>query len=144
MSDIQKALDILKDAIKAEIEDYTQYKLMSERIDDEETRDLCYGLSEEEKAHRKMLETHYTKISNGDECVIDNSELNLIKIPLGHKIDRVDLIKRSIEKEKAGNEYYSSMAKVVKDMPSKKLLQELANIEKKHEKQLTAILKKIK
>ena len=137
----QKELDILKDAIKAEIEDNHQYTVMSEIIEDSKTRILCRKLANDEAEHRAQLEKYYEKISGGEKCVIEEGELIFQHIPEGTKVDPFDLIKRSIEKEKAGKEFYSSMAKVVKDDSCKILLENLARIEQFHENELIKLLK---
>jgi rubrerythrin len=136
-----KELDILRDAIKAEIEDNHQYKLMAERIEDTKTSILCRKFANDEAKHRQMLESHYEKLSGGEKCYIDPEDLNLQDIPEDYTIDPFDLIRRSIEKEKAGNEYYTSMAKVVKDKNCKALLENLATVEQMHENELKKLLR---
>ena len=64
----------------------------------------------------------------------------MFKVFSNAKIDPVDLIKRSIEKEKAGNEFYTNMSEVIKDKECKKLLLNLARVEQIHENELRKLL----
>ena len=141
MADLKKVLSILEDAIKAEIEDHNQYKLMAQRIEDTKTRIVCRKLANDEADHRAQLEKYYEKLSGGEKCVIDESLLSYPDVPEGLDLDPVALIKRSIEKEKAGNEFYTSMSEVVKDKDCKKLLQDLAKVEQIHESELKKLLR---
>jgi rubrerythrin len=114
--------------------------MMAERIEDNKTMILCRKLAKDEAGHRAQLEKYYEKLSGGEKCIIDEDTLELPNIPEEYSVDPIKLIKRSIEKEKAGNEYYSSMSKVVKDKDCKKLLQDLAIIEQMHENELRRLL----
>jgi len=141
MSHLKKELDILEDAIKSEIEAQQQYNTMYEMFEDEQTCIMCKQFADDETEHRKKLESYYEKLSGGEKCEIDESTLDFINIPDGFSIDQVDLIKRAIQKEKSGYEYYFGMAKVTKDKYCQNLFLELGKIEQKHERELQSLLR---
>ena len=139
MNENQKALEILRIAIRMEIEGHKFYQFIADRIDDKEVRYLCKNLARDEEVHRRMLEVRYNHLSEG-KIFQPGEDIDIENISNIADMGKAELLEIALGLERKGLEYYSSNAKVVSDRKSKEILLDLVDFEKEHEMKLLKIL----
>jgi rubrerythrin len=139
MNENQKALEVLKYAIKAEFKAFAFYNFIANKIDDKEVRFLCKNLAQDEKLHRLMLEDRYSHLSEGRKLILD-VEYKFEDDPSVSFLDRMGLLKLAIDYEIKAQQYYLDKSKQISDDKSKQILLDLYNTEQDHERKLTTLL----
>jgi rubrerythrin len=133
---------IISFAIDGEIEAYTYYRTVAEKVNDPALKKIFSELAGEEAAHRAFLqgitakgpeslsvdEAHDYKIAD----TLDSPSLSLNLKP-------IEGITIAIRKELDAMQMYTQLALVARDPEEKKMFQELAKMEKGHKARLEDI-----
>jgi rubrerythrin len=137
--DFQK---IITNAIDSEVESYTFYKSVSERVKDANLKSLFLELAEDEKGHREYLqglllrgakEMHFVAARDYKVTdAIEEPELSVDMKPL-------DGLVLAIKKELHAAQMYTRLAGASADANQKMLFAQLANMEKGHKARLEDI-----
>jgi len=136
------AKKIIKDAIDKEIEAYTFYRGIADKVKDKILKDLFAELAAEEKKHREFLQGVVDKgVSkmkfdpSHDYKVGDNlptPELSVDMKPLEGLV-------LAIKKELEAMQMYTQLAKLATDTETQFLFTQLANMERGHKARLEDI-----
>lgn len=133
---------ILLDAIDKEVESYTFYQSVSERVADAALKSLFKELAEEETYHRKTLQEYLVggkKELKFDE-VKDYHISDTIESPaLTTEMKPLDGIKLAIKKEEDAKLMYERLSEASVDAEQKKIFDELAKMELGHKARLEDI-----
>lgn len=133
---------ILLDAIDKEVESYTFYQSVSERVADAALKSLFKELAEQETYHRKTLQEYLTggkKELKFDE-VKDYHLSDTIESPtLTTEMKPLDGIKLAIKKEEDAKLMYERLSEASVDADQKKIFDELAKMELGHKARLEDI-----
>jgi rubrerythrin len=133
---------ILLDAIDKEVESYTFYQSVSERVADAALKSLFKELAEEETYHRKTLQEYLVggkKELKFDE-VKDYHISDTIESPaLTTEMKPLDGIKLAIKKEEDAKLMYERLSAASVDADQKKIFDELAKMELGHKARLEDI-----
>lgn len=133
---------ILLDAIDKEVESYTFYQSVSERVADAALKSLFKELAEEETYHRKTLQEYLVggkKELKFDE-VKDYHISDTIESPaLTTEMKPLDGIKLAIKKEEDAKLMYERLSEASVDADQKKIFDELAKMELGHKARLEDI-----
>jgi len=145
MNETMKADDakkVIEDAITKEIEAYTFYRGVADKVKDKALKDLFAELAGEEKKHREFLQGMLTKDiakmkfdASHDYKVGDNlptPDLNVGMKPLEGLVV-------AIKKELQAMQMYTQLAKLAKDTETQLLFSQLANMERGHKARLEDI-----
>jgi len=139
VEDFQK---IITDAIDSEVESYTFYKSVSERVKDANLKSLFLELAEDEKGHREYLqglllrgakEMHFAAVS--DYKVTDAIEEPALSVDM----KPLDGLILAIKKELHAAQMYTRLAGASADAGQKMIFEQLANMEKGHKARLEDI-----
>jgi rubrerythrin len=137
--DIQK---IIANAIDSEVESYTFYKSVSERVTDAGLKTLFLDLAEDEKGHREYLqglllrdakEMHF--VAARDYKVTDAMEEPKLSVDM----KPIDGLVLAIKKELQAAQMYTRLAGASADAAQKGVFEQLANMEKGHKARLEDI-----
>lgn len=134
--------NLLQSAIEDELEAYEYYTGLSQSMKDEELRSIFAALAKEELQHRDLLQElldkkQYPEFDIQTEFPQDNEE----PLPtLSNLMKPQDGIALAISKEDEAMRDYLFMASIVKDNKQKKILENLAHMEKGHKERLQKIL----
>ena len=136
------AKKVIEDAITKEIEAYTFYRGVADKVKDKALKDLFAELAGEEKKHREFLQGMLTKDiakmkfdASHDYKVGDNlptPDLNVGMKPLEGLVV-------AIKKELQAMQMYTQLAKLAKDTETQLLFSQLANMERGHKARLEDI-----
>ncbi len=134
--------NIISDAINREVESYTFYKTVSEKVTDANLKKLFGELAGEEKGHREYLQ----KLLSRDITSLGFSTTKDYKVgdslptpPLTPDLKPVDGLVVAIKKELAAMQMYTQLANASDDAEVKKLFTELATMERGHKTRLEDI-----
>ncbi|MEN6341720.1 MAG: ferritin family protein [Methanospirillum sp.] len=134
--------NIISEAINNEVEAYTFYQTVSEKVNDANLKKLFGELAGEEKGHReylqKLLSRDITSLgfSNTQDYKVGDS----IPTPaLTPDMKPVDGLVVAIKKELAAMQMYTQLANASGDAEVKKLFTELAAMERGHKTRLEDI-----
>jgi rubrerythrin len=133
---------IISFAIEGEIEAYTYYGTVAEKIEDPALKKIFSELAGDELSHRKLLEGI---IARGPESLhMDESHDykiadTLESPPLSVNLKPIDGITLAIRKELDAMQMYTQLAQVAGDSEEKKMFLELAKMEKGHKARLEDI-----
>jgi rubrerythrin len=133
---------IISQAIEGEIEAYTFYKTIAEKVEDAAIKDLFAELAGDELGHRNFLqgimakgpkalhidETHDYKIAD-----------HLESPPLSVDLKPIDGITLAIRKELDAMQMYTQLSRVALDSDEKETFLSLAKMEKGHKARLEDI-----
>lgn len=133
---------IISNAINREVEAYTFYKTVSDKVKDANLKKLFNELAGEETKHREFLQGLLSKdvkalkfSTTKDYKVGDN-----IKTPdLKPDMKPVDGLVVAIKKELEAMQMYTALANNSEDAQQKKMFLELANMERGHKARLEDI-----
>ncbi|WP_292407468.1 MULTISPECIES: ferritin-like domain-containing protein [unclassified Methanoculleus] len=137
--DFQK---IITFAIDSEVESYTFYKSVSERVKDASLKTLFLDLANEEKGHREYLqgllvrgakEMHF--IAARDYKVTDAMDEPALSVDM----KPLDGLLLAIKKELEAAQMYTRLAAASADAGQKMVFEQLANMEKGHKARLEDI-----
>ena len=134
--------NIITEAINNEVEAYTFYHTISEKIKDANLKTLFGELAGEEKEHREYLQ----KLLSRDITSLGFSTTKDYKVgdsiptpPLTPDMKPVDGLVVAIKKELAAMQMYTQLANASDDAEVKKLFTELAAMERGHKARLEDI-----
>lgn len=133
---------IISEAINNEVEAYTFYHTVSEKVTDANLKTLFGELAGEEKGHREYLQ----KLLSRDITSLGFSSTKDYKVgdsiptpPLTPDMKPVDGLVVAIKKELAAMQMYTQLANASDDAEVKKLFTELATMERGHKTRLEDI-----
>lgn len=133
---------IISEAINNEVEAYTFYHTVSEKVTDANLKKLFGELAGEEKGHREYLQ----KLLSRDITSLGFSSTKDYKVgdsiptpPLTPDMKPVDGLVVAIKKELAAMQMYTQLANASDDAEVKKLFTELATMERGHKTRLEDI-----
>ena len=137
--DFQK---IITNAIDSEVESYTFYRSVADRVKDANLKTLFLDLAEDEKGHREYLQGLLLRDVNQMHFVaardykitdsIDEPELSVDMKPL-------DGLVLAIKKELQAAQMYTQLAAASADAEQQTVFVQLANMEKGHKARLEDI-----
>jgi rubrerythrin len=134
--------NIISEAINNEVEAYTFYQTISEKVKDANLKKLFGELAGEEKGHREYLQ----KLLSRDITSLGFSTTKDYKVgdsiptpPLTPDMKPVDGLVVAIKKELAAMQMYTQLANASDDAEVKKLFTELATMERGHKTRLEDI-----
>lgn len=134
--------NIISEAINNEVEAYTFYHTISEKVKDANLKKLFGELAGEEKGHREYLQ----KLLSRDIASLGFSSTKDYKVgdsiptpPLTPDMKPVDGLVVAIKKELAAMQMYTQLANASDDAEVKKLFTELATMERGHKTRLEDI-----
>jgi rubrerythrin len=133
---------IIKNAINKEVEAYTFYRTVADKVRDTTLKNMFGELAGEEKKHRELLEDFLTKDvkemhfnASRDYKVADSLETTA----LTPDMKPLDGLVLAIRRELEAMQMYSQLAALSDDAPQKKLFTELASMERGHKARLEDI-----
>jgi rubrerythrin len=136
------AKKIISTAIDKEIEAYTFYRGVADKVKDPALKSLFSELAGEEKKHREFLQGMLTKDiskmkfdASHDYKVADM----LASPPLSADLKPIDGIVLAIKKELEAMQMYTQLANLAKDNETQLLFSQLANMERGHKARLEDI-----
>ncbi len=129
--------EMLKIAVKAEINAKEVYEHMAGRVDNFVMSERFEFLAGEEEKHEQFLRNIYEGIKGQKEIELpEDTPVPLPYIRYGDDIDESEIIEQAMEAEVASRDFYRDMAEKVKDSGlernPKKLLDYLAGMEQNH------------
>ncbi len=129
--------EMLKGAIKAEINAKEVYDHMAGRVDNFVMSERFEFLAGEEKKHEQFLRNVYNDVDRGEEIELpEETPVPLPYIRYGEDIDETEIIEQAMDAEIASRDFYQKMAEKVDDSGlernPKKLLNYLAGMEQNH------------
>ena len=134
--------NIISEAINNEVEAYTFYQTVSEKVTDANLKTLFGELAGEEKGHREYLQ----KLLSRDITSLGFSTTKDYKVgdslptpPLTPDLKPVDGLVVAIKKELAAMQMYTQLANASDDAEIKQLFTELATMERGHKTRLEDI-----
>ena len=134
--------NIISEAINNEVEAYTFYQTVSEKVTDANLKKLFGELAGEEKGHREYLQ----KLLSRDITSLGFSTTKDYKVgdslptpPLTPDLKPVDGLVVAIKKELAAMQMYTQLANASDDAEVKQLFTELATMERGHKTRLEDI-----
>jgi len=136
------AKKIISTAIDREVEAYTFYRTISEKVKDPALKKLFTELAGEEKQHREFLQGMLTKdVSKMHfDAKQDYKVVNAIPSPpLSADMKPLDGLVVSIKKELEAMQMYSQLAGLSTETEQKFLFTQLANMESGHKARLEDI-----
>jgi len=138
----EDAKKIISMAIDREVEAYTFYRTIADKVKSEALKSLFAELAGEEKKHRELLQGMLTKdISkmkfdpSHDYKVADT----LPSPPLSADMKPLEGIMVAIKKELEAMQMYTQLASLAKDTETQFLFTQLANMERGHKARLEDI-----
>lgn len=133
---------IISQAIDGEIEAFTYYRTVSEKVEDKALKNIFSELAGDELQHRKFLQEIITK-GPGSLHVEEAHDYKIADTlespPLSMSLKPIDGITLAIRKELDAMQMYTQLAQVAGDPDKKKTFLELAKMEKGHKARLEDI-----
>jgi rubrerythrin len=136
------AKKIISNAINAEIEAYTFYRTISDKVKDPALKKLFGELAGEEKQHREFLQGILSKdvAKMQFDAKKDYKVVNAMPSPpLSADMKPLDGLVVAIKKELEAMQMYTQLAGLSADMEQKFLFTQLANMESGHKARLEDI-----
>jgi rubrerythrin len=140
--DQKKFTQIIGTAINNEVEAYTFYRTISEKVRDRNLKTLFAELAGEEKQHRETLENLLAKgfakihFAPGVDYRVADA---LASPPLTADLKPLDGLVLAIRKELEAMQMYTRLSAAAADPSEKSLFTELANMERGHKARLEDI-----
>ena len=138
----EDAKKIISTAIDREVEAYTFYRTISEKVKDPALKKLFNELAGEEKQHREFLQGMLSKdiAKMHFDAKQDYKVANALPSPpLSADMKPLDGIVVSIKKELEAMQMYSQLATLSTDTEQEFLFSQLANMERTHKARLEDI-----
>jgi len=140
--DVEGYRSILSNAIDREIEAYTFYRTLQEKVRDENLKNLLDELAGEEIKHRKTLEAFLLKepgeLGFNTERAYKVAD-TLATPPLSADLKPIDGLVIAIRKELDAMQMYTQLAALSDDPEQRKLFESLAAMERGHKARLEDI-----
>jgi len=138
----EDAKKIIATAIDREVESYTFYRGIADKVKDKALKDLFAELAGEEKKHRELLQGMLTK--DISKMKFDPSHDYKVADSLASPTLSVDMkplegLVVAIKKELEAMQMYTQLAKLAKDTETQLLFSQLANMERGHKARLEDI-----
>lgn len=138
----EDAKKIISTAIDREVEAYTFYRSVSDKVKDKALKSLFAELAGEEKKHREFLQGMLTK--DVSKMKFDQSHdykvADALPSPaLSMDMKPIEGIVVAIKKELEAMQMYSQLAKLATDNETQLLFSQLANMERGHKARLEDI-----
>jgi rubrerythrin len=138
----EDAKKIISTAIDREVESYTFYRGIADKVKDKALKDLFAELAGEEKKHREFLQGMLSK--DISKMKFDPSHDYKVADTLPSPKLSVDMkplegIVVAIKKELEAMQMYTQMASLAKDTETQLLFSQLANMERGHKARLEDI-----
>lgn len=133
---------IISQAIEGEIEAYTYYRAVSEKVEDTALKNIFTELAGDEMKHREFLRGIIVKgpgslhVEEAQDYKIADT---LASPPLSVNLKPIDGITLAIRKELDAMQMYTKLSQVAGDSEEKKTFLELAKMEKGHKARLEDI-----
>ena len=131
--------ELLLIGIKSEIEAEKVYRETAKKVNNPFLKNRLEALSKEENAHREILEKTYSKMFPGKEIIVPENPDFLPEFPeikifreLGTTTDVRKILEQAMKAELGAQEFYESIADMVDDDYTKKLMRYMAKIEEGH------------
>lgn len=130
---------IISTAIDREVEAYTFYRSIADKVKDKALKDLFAELAGEEKKHREFLQAFLTrdikqmKFAAGHDYKVGDA---LPTPPLTAEMKPLDGLVLAIKKELEAMQMYTQLAKAAADTETQLLFSQLANMERGHKARL--------
>lgn len=138
----EDAKKIISTAIDREVESYTFYRGIADKVKDKALKDLFAELAGEEKKHREflqgVLDKDVSKMKfdpSHDYKVGDNLPTPELKV----EMKPLEGLVLAIKKELQAMQMYTQLAKLAKDTETQFLFSQLANMERGHKARLEDI-----
>jgi rubrerythrin len=135
-------MQIISQAIDGEIEAYTYYQTVSEKVEDRALKNIFAELAGDELKHREFLQGIIVK-GPGSLHVEESHDYKiadtLASPPLSVSLKPIDGITLAIRKELDAMQMYTQLAQVAGDSEEKRMFLELAKMEKGHKARLEDI-----
>jgi len=138
----EDAKKIISMAIDREVEAYTFYKSVADKVKDKALKSLFIELAGEEKKHREFLQGFLAKdvsrikFTAGHDYKVGDS---LPTPPLTTDLKPLDGLVLAIKKELDAMQMYTQFANAAADMETQLLFTQLANMERGHKARLEDI-----
>jgi len=138
----EDAKKIISLAIDREVEAYTFYKTVADKVKDKNLKDLFIELAGEEKKHREFLQGFLAKdiskikFSAGHDYKVGDA---LPSPKLTADLKPLDGLVLAIKKELEAMQMYTQLAAAAQDNESQMLFTQLANMERGHKARLEDI-----
>jgi len=138
----EDAKKIISLAIDREVEAYTFYKTVADKVKDKNLKDLFVELAGEEKKHREFLQGFLAKdiskikFSAGHDYKVGDA---LPSPKLTMDLKPLDGLVLAIKKELEAMQMYTQLAAAAQDNESQMLFTQLANMERGHKARLEDI-----
>jgi rubrerythrin len=133
---------IISQAIAGEIEAYTYYRTVSEKVESAALKSIFDELAGDEKQHRVFLEGILAK-GSGALHVVESHDYRVADTlespPLSIDLKPVDGIVLAIRKELDAMQMYNQLSQAAGDPDEKKTFLELAKMERGHKARLEDI-----
>ena len=133
---------IISTAIDREVEAYTFYRTIADKVKDKNLKDLFDELAGEEKKHREFLQAFLTKdvskmkFAAGHDYKVGDA---LESPKLTADLKPLDGLVLAIRKELEAMQMYTQLANAAKDTETQLLFAQLANMERGHKARLEDI-----
>lgn len=133
---------IISTAIDREVEAYTFYRSIADKVKDKALKSLFDELAGEEKKHREFLQGFLTKdvskmkFAAGHDYKVGDA---LPTPPLSMDLKPLDGLVLAIKKELEAMQMYTQLAKASADTETQLLFTQLANMERSHKSRLEDI-----
>ncbi|ABN56698.1 MULTISPECIES: ferritin-like domain-containing protein [Methanoculleus] len=140
--DTEEYRSIISNAIDREIEAYTFYRTVREKVTDENLKNLFNELAGEESQHRKTLEGFLTKepAKLGFDTKRDYKVAQTLETPpLSADLKPLDGLVIAIRKELDAMQMYTQLASLSVDPEQIELFESLASMERGHKARLEDI-----
>lgn len=143
MTDKQVLADLLKTAIKGEVDGYRFYDLLAGKATDADARRKLEGLRDDEKRHKATLEDLYQKYVGGEIGELPEKGLTpLAEVFRKGELDRrkteTEFINLAIEAELAATHYYQDKMEASDNAQFREIFDRLAAEEHSHYELLQA------
>jgi rubrerythrin len=138
----EDAKKIISTAIDREVEAYTFYRTLGDKVKDKALKDLFDELAGEEKKHREFLQAFLTKdaskmkFSPGHDYKVGDA---LPSPKLTTDLKPLDGLVLAIKKELEAMQMYTQFANAAADVETQLLFSQLANMERGHKARLEDI-----
>jgi rubrerythrin len=138
----EDAKKIISTAIDREVEAYTFYRTLADKVKDKALKDLFDELAGEEKKHREFLQAFLTKDASkmkfapGHDYKVGDA---LPSPKLTTDLKPLDGLVLAIKKELEAMQMYTQLANAAADVETQLLFSQLANMERGHKARLEDI-----
>lgn len=125
-------LEALRIAIQSEIDSYKMYKESIKHVRDKQGKELLLALSEEERRHRRELESEYGRVSGKRLLYINLPKKRRLFREIRPEATPLEILEIAIEQEKESVEFFEKAAIRTPDAGGKRVFERLAKEEQNH------------